>query len=662
MAVIETAGQLVTLDDATKGSRPSGSVSLHNFRRWSYGHIVRTQPNVRTVVSFLARNIAQLGIHLFERLDENDRQRVRAHPMVEAIRQPNPADRHLTGYRLRHRLVWDLCAFDAAFLVIVDADTVDRPALVPVSPARVEVLGNLWPIGYRYHGPRGSIDIPVENIAHFQGSADLDNPLAGVPPIEALRRVLAEEEAAGEYRAQFWRSGARLSGVITRPAEAPEWSTPARERFRSEWRALYTGAGPEAGGTPLLEDGMAYTELQGGDARSAQYVETRKLSREECAAAWHLDPTWVGVSGGSEAFASVKERRQALYQDTFGPWAVMLEEDWNAQILPAFEADPLRLERLYIKLNIAEKLRGAPADQADALVRMTGRPLLTVNEGRALLDRNPIDGGDALTVPLNVLLAGQVNPGEAAPGSTATASTGPTAKAALPAGAKAGPTAAQHRALAAEHATAHQLALSRTFERQRAEVASEAGAADTVDVDAVFDADRWDTELTADLYALAVDLAADVAGVTADALDFEDVDVEAFEAWLLENADIAARGINGTTRAQLTAALDDLTDDDEADPVEALGAVFAAAISTRAPQIAQTRYTQLAAWSSREVATQAGRSRKVWNVTSSNSRHPELDGESVPLGEAFSNGAQYPGDGVAGVDQTAGCSCLLTFE
>jgi len=42
----------------------------------------REQPYLRTVVTFLARNIAQLGVHTFERVSETDRRRNRSDPMV----------------------------------------------------------------------------------------------------------------------------------------------------------------------------------------------------------------------------------------------------------------------------------------------------------------------------------------------------------------------------------------------------------------------------------------------------------------------------------------------------------------------------------------------------------------------------------------------------
>ena len=655
MAVIETAGQLVTI--AAGGSRTfggfprAGSVQLYNGRRETYAEIVRTQPNVRTVISFLSRNVAQLPVHLYEAVEPEVRERRRSHPFAAALRKPNPADRHLTRFRLIHNLVWDLCAFDEAFLVIVAPPVAAaRPALVRVKPQTVEVFGNLWPTGYRIHGARGSIDVPPENMAHFQGSIDLDESTKPAPPIETLRRILAEDNAAGEYREQFWRSGARISGVIERPAEAPEWSTTARDRFAAEWHAAYTGHGPKAGGTPILEDGMTFNGAAAtGDARSAQYVEARKLSREEAAAAFHVDPTWVGISTGSEAFASVKERRKALYQDTLGPWVKSIEEDFEAQVLPAFEADPETLERLYVKVQTAEKLRGTPDEQADALIKLTGRPIFEPNEARALLDRPPIDGGDGLTIPLNVVVGGQVSPGEPVVGANSRRRGRPKALSL---------TDAQRSALELEHRAAHEAAMVRTFERQAAEVLAELGARDGVaaEVADVFDRSRWDAELAADLFGLALATALDVAAAVADRLGFDDLDEDLLEPFLLTSTQVAAEKINTTTAAAIDAELV------AENPLETVANVFAVAASSRAGQIAQTRFTSTAGFASTEAATQAGRSSKVWIVTSSNSRHPELDGETVPLGEAFSNGAQYPGDGAAGADATAGCTCALGFE
>lgn len=666
MPTIQSAGKLATVENRNPyawGSSVGSSLSLYPYQRASYAAIVRTQPNVRTVISFIARNLAQLGVHLFERLSETNRERVRSHPFAETLRQPNPLDRHLTTYRLIHRTVWDTAAYDVAFWAVLPMGTAGRSVIIPLRPDRVRVLGTLWPTGFEYHAANGIWEIPRENVVYFQASHDLENPVVGTSPIETLRRIIAEDEAAGHQREQFWRSGARVSGVIERPVDAPRWTDDARKRFKADWKGLYTAAGPAAGGTPILEDGMTFKEAgTGGDARSAQYVETRKLSREEAAAAYHVDPIWVGIAGAGLSFSSVVERHKALYQDTLGPWVVMLEQDLTNQALPLFEADEDRLPDLYVKLNIAEKLRGSIEDMADALTKLTGRPIFEVNEARALVDRNDIDGGEGLAVPLNLAIAGGTGPD---PEDTDELETDPpqleaSARRALSRGRKAvGLTEAEHDALKAAHVAEHRQILERTFSRQAADVLPAIGAASAPAVSDIWDGARWNAELEADLLGAGIDLVAAYAPAVAAALDFDvdELDTDRMLPWLLASSRIAAENINITTRDALAEALDD--DDD---PAEAARTLFANAESARADTAAVSRFTAVAAFAAQDTATQAGRRSKVWVVTSSNSRHPGLDGETVPLGEAFSNGLQYPGDPTGSADETARCTCLLDFD
>ena len=112
------------------------SVSLYNRHHQSYASIVRTQPNVRTVISFISRNIAQLGIGLYRFIDEDNRERVRDHPFTATMAKPNPLDRRITRYRFVHNLIWDLCTFDVGFAYLVESP--GRQALIKLRPDRLD--------------------------------------------------------------------------------------------------------------------------------------------------------------------------------------------------------------------------------------------------------------------------------------------------------------------------------------------------------------------------------------------------------------------------------------------------------------------------------------------------------------------------------------------
>ena len=55
---------------------------------------------------------------------------------------------------------------------------------------------------------------------------------------------------------------------------------------------------------------------------------------------------------------------------------------------------------------------------------------------------------------------------------------------------------------------------------------------------------------------------------------------------------------------------------------------------------------------------------KTWETTSSRPRpsHEAQDGVTIPYTEAFDNGQMYPGDPTGGVDEVAGCSCIMSID
>lgn len=84
---------------------------------------------------------------------------------------------------------------------------------------------------------------------------------------------------------------------------------------------------------------------------------------------------------------------------------------------------------------------------------------------------------------------------------------------------------------------------------------------------------------------------------------------------------------------------------------------------TTATLMAVSLTTSFAQFGAHDGARAAGARTKTWHVNSANPRssHAAVSGETVPLGQMFSNGLRWPGDRSGGVEETAGCQCSLTF-
>ncbi|WP_024801154.1 phage portal protein [Nocardia sp. BMG51109] len=403
MAFVVSDGAIRSLSRPGQPTLPRMTIS--DGRTIDYYELWRTQPAVRTWVSFLARNIAQLGVHVFDRAGDTDRRRLLEHPVAQLFEQPNP---WTTRYRLMDALVHDYAIFDRAYWW--KTRTAAGNGLVRLPPPLVSPKGDNWltPDKFEVSASKGKREIPADQIVYFRGYSGTDD--FGTSPIEALRQTLAEEFAATRMREQVLRNGARVSGYLQRPAEAPQWSDTARERFRKAWQSQYTGNGPEVGGTPILEDGMTF-EGASQNAKELQYLEVRKLSREEVAAAYFIPPPMIGILDHA-TFSNITEQHKMLYQDTLGPWLAMLAEEFALQLIPDLTAGS---ERVYVEFNLREKLTGSFEERAAQMQTAVGGPWMTVNEARALDNRPPIEGGDELIRPLNITQNGDDEPVPAEP-------------------------------------------------------------------------------------------------------------------------------------------------------------------------------------------------------------------------------------------------------
>lgn len=685
----------------------------------------KTQPHFRTVVSFMARNIAQLGLHSFER-DGGDRRRDRTSVLAQALRGP---DAEMTEFELKFALVGDLSLFDRAYWWAAPSSS--RPSgwmLRRLPPTWVDpVMKNAWEVDYyRVFVKAGQpIKVPADAVLAFPGYHP-GKMTGSSPTVDALRETLMEQVEAAKYRSQVWKRGGRVSSVIERPAGSPEWSKEARDAFREDWYAKFTGRGSQAGGTPILEDGMKLTRID-FNAQEQQFVEAAKLSLVTVASAFHINPTMIGQNDGAN-YSNVREFRKMLYGETLGPLIAQIEDRINTFLVPRMELDPARF---YVEFNIEEKLQGNFEEQAAVMSTATGAPWMTRNEARGLRNLPSIEGGDELVTPLNVLVGGHSSPrdGTTAGGGASAPAAGTdaddiakrvTAAAALirsgfapeaaleavgldpiqhlgllpvtvqkpveptedvdeslveeitgdKARRKAGgvtmtrekgdaPLKVKAAARDEDAAVAEQV-LARFFKRQEASVLAALGAKADADW---WDADRWDRELAADLYALAVDVVEQVGQAVLWELGLSpaDFDVPRTLAFLEAVAKSRAGAINATTRAQIEAAL---AGDLSGDATKSTPAgVFEEARTSRATVAGLTLATTLAAFAVTEAAKQLGRpsTTKTWVVTSSSPRasHAAMNGQTVPVEGVFSNGMAWPGDPVGGADEVAGCMCSV---
>lgn len=599
-------------------------------------HMWRTQPSVRKVIGFAARNVASTPLHVHERVSDSERRRVTDHPLARLMSSPRP---RVGAYRFWEAVISDGLLHDRwAVLKRIEPDGSMRLSRIPswrlrfVEDALGEVDGAWFWNGDEW------IELDLDELIFDYGYAPKS---AGLSPVETLRDLLDETAEAVEYRRQVWANGARAPQWIKRPKDSGDWTEAQRERFVKGMRE-YAKNGAKAGGIPIIEDDMSLENGTRMPSSDAQDLEGRKLSAVEVASAWHIAPELIGAREGN--YSNVDAYRQMLYRDSLGPYIVA----WEQAINVGLTADLAEGRPLYVEANVEAKLRGSFIEQAQVMSTAIGAPWLARNEGRSMMNRAPVDGGDELVTPLNVLIGGQASPQD---------SGSQNLRSGERASSKGMSVRVKERA-SSTYEQKHREVLSQFFDRQGRVVKSRIGGSGDW-----WDAERWDRELSDALLGLAAMTSDEVAVKTLESAGFtpEDFDAERTRAFLRKATRDNAESINATTREQVRVALDA----DDADGDDPVARVFEVASESRAEQIAITAVTFASAFGAREAAHQnSGSATKTWVVTSSNPRasHAAMNGETVPLDENFSNGLPWPG-GIGGdVEDTAGCQCELEIN
>lgn len=351
----------------------------------------KTQPSLRKVVSFAARNVAVVPLHVYVRESDTNRVRDTQSDAAQLLTQPAP---FVSLPRLLDHLVVDMMLYDK-WMVLYDGTSLRRvPAkLIDV---KSDFLGGITAL--RVRGPEGQlIDVTDATLAYDAGWSD--DSEGGISPMKTLATLLDEQLQAVKWRLEAWENSTRLTGVLmTDGTLGPQ----NRQRLKNSWAAFKS---TEAGGVPLLEDGVKYQSIEPRKPVDSSDLTGRQLTDAEVASAYHIAPELVGARAGT--FSNIKAFREMLYGPTLGPILTRIEAAFNEKIIPQ-----LAPTGAYCEFNREAAMAGSFAEQAAYLQKTVGGPYMTRAEARTLQNLPYLDGTDELITPMNVTEGGIADPSD----------------------------------------------------------------------------------------------------------------------------------------------------------------------------------------------------------------------------------------------------------
>lgn len=391
----------------TPASWGNWSSSLQLGQRWaSYSALYRSQVWVRILVDKRALLLARLPLKVYEH-DALNRPEVPDNPYAVLLNRPNPRQSRFAFWQ------WVMTTFDIYGEVFVGKlrDPGGRPyQLVPMHPTSMHEADErdgriFWDFD---NGKVTLKGIPDEDLFHLR-NYNPDSYCRGLSKLESLRSTLENEEAALRAQASFWRNGARPGVALSHPGTL---SQKAADRLKLSWEAVSAGA-DNFGRTVVLEEGMT-PQVLSLNAEEAQYIEGRRLNREEVIAAFDIPPPAVHDLTRA-TFSNITAQLRSIYRDTMAPVCAFLESELETQVRGSVRAgasDPDFSEDVYAEFLLDGVLRGDFEDRAAAYQQAINSGWQTPAEVRKLENLPFIEGSDKLFINSTMVPVGDDDDGD----------------------------------------------------------------------------------------------------------------------------------------------------------------------------------------------------------------------------------------------------------
>ena len=213
------------LDALLARLRPRGSVrfsvsdAVRAIEGKSVSKLYSEQPHLRTVVDFLAQNVAQLTPKCYLRNGDADRERDTTGVLPLLLGNPNP---DMTAYDLMYSTVADWALYGrAVWLVGRDSKSDSGWQIRPIPPTWMAdcqsdgFAPRSFTFANAYGGGRLTVDASQCVVFTAYRPSCPDRALS---PVESLRQTLAGQVEAQAFRRSVWDNATRISGFISRPA------------------------------------------------------------------------------------------------------------------------------------------------------------------------------------------------------------------------------------------------------------------------------------------------------------------------------------------------------------------------------------------------------------------------------------------------------------
>ena len=338
---------------------------------------------VYSCVRVLSTTFAALPLHL-KRDDGDSTVTAKDHPLNELLHiLPN---NEMTAYNHRQLIMSALLLKGTSFNEIARDGRGRVREITPLCGDMNVTRSKSGALVYEYEDGRTFDSSRIWRISGYS-----DNGIIGRTPIELARETIGQAIAASEYGGNNFKNGGRPSGVLE---IAQRLDPEQRKEVLDAWNRSHMGSG-NSGKTALVHNGAKFTPIS-MSAQDAQFIETLKLQRTEIAGFYGVPPHMIGDLDRA-TFSNIEHQSLNFVIYSLLPHLVNFEQTVYRDLLTKEERKSYKA-----KFNVEGLLRGDSKSRAEFYKALHNMGAIQTNEIRAHENMNPVDGGDARYMQINM--------------------------------------------------------------------------------------------------------------------------------------------------------------------------------------------------------------------------------------------------------------------
>lgn len=346
--------------------------------------------SVWACVQIITDSVSSLPLNWYRISGEERKKLEESHFLSRLWRnRPNAYMKHRD---FRRALTLQLALWNNAYAKIDYGSGGDIVAITPLHPARMVVYRDEYGLTYHYHSDSGVTVFSDQSILHLKGMGVEGN--VGLNRSDFARNTFGLTSSADKYAAKQFANGGRPSGVL----KVDQFLKSEQRQKLAEIYEGISATAENAGKLWVLEGGTSYEKI-GSDPNTMQMIQSRIHQAGSVAQFFGVPAVLIGAGDSTSSSwpASFENQQLAFLTFTLNSYL----EEWEAALMDALVPIGQR-GRVVVDHDEDDFIKMDSAAKGTLFSTLAQNGMMTRNEGRKKLRLPRVDGGDDLTVQVNL--------------------------------------------------------------------------------------------------------------------------------------------------------------------------------------------------------------------------------------------------------------------